>query len=45
MDMCGKTLRGRIRNENLHEIVGVALIEDKIRENSLGSLDMSIIDT
>lgn len=33
--MCGKTRKDRIRNENIRERVGVAPIEDKMRENRL----------
>ena len=33
--ICGKTLKDRIRNEHIREIVGVAPIEDKMRENRL----------
>jgi len=33
--MSGFTLRYRIRNEHIHEMVGVALVEDKIRESHL----------
>ena len=33
--ICGKTLKYRIWNEHIREIVGVAPIEDKIRENQL----------
>ena len=33
--ICGKTLKDRIRNEHIQEIVGVAPIEDKMRENRL----------
>ena len=31
----GKTLKDRIRNEHIWEMVGVAPIEDKMRENRL----------
>lgn len=30
--MCEKTLRGRIRNENIHGKVGVAPTEDKMKK-------------
>ncbi|KAI8562254.1 hypothetical protein RHMOL_Rhmol03G0020600 [Rhododendron molle] len=33
--MCGKTRRDRVRNETVREIVGVAPIEEKLRENRL----------
>src|SRR4029450_2942072 len=33
--MCGKTRKDRIRNEHIRERVGVAPIEDKMRENQL----------
>ena len=33
--MCGKTRKDRIRNEYIRETVGVAHIEDKLRENRL----------
>lgn len=33
--MCGKTRRDRIRNETIGELVGVASIKDKLRENRL----------
>jgi hypothetical protein len=33
--MCGKTRRDRIRNETIREMVGVAPIEEKLRENRL----------
>ncbi|KAL7217344.1 hypothetical protein ACSBR1_029108 [Camellia fascicularis] len=33
--MCGKTRQDRIRNQCIWEWVGVALIEDKLRENQL----------
>ena len=33
--ICGKTLKDRIRNEHIREMVGVAPIEDKMRENRL----------
>ncbi|CAL5409645.1 unnamed protein product [Camellia sinensis] len=33
--MCGKTRHDRIRNECIREWVGVAPIEDKLRENRL----------
>ena len=31
--ICGKTLKDTIQNEHIREMVGVAPIEDKIREN------------
>ena len=33
--ICGKTLKDRIRNKHIVEMVGVAPIEDKMRENRL----------
>ena len=33
--ICGKTLKDRIRNEHIREMIGVAPIEDKMRENRL----------
>ncbi|KAI8572619.1 hypothetical protein RHMOL_Rhmol01G0213400 [Rhododendron molle] len=33
--MCGKTRRDKIRNETVREMVGVAPIEEKLRENRL----------
>ena len=33
--ICDKTLKDRIRNEHIQEMVGVAPIEDKMRENLL----------
>ena len=33
--MCGKTRQDKIRNECIQEWVGVAPIEDKLRENRL----------
>ena len=33
--ICGKILKDRIRSKHIQEMVGVALIEDKIRENWL----------
>ena len=33
--ICGKTLKDRIQNEHIREMVGVAPIEDKMRENRL----------
>ena len=33
--MCGKTRNDRIRNTNIRDIVEVAPIEDKLRENRL----------
>ncbi|KAI8559998.1 hypothetical protein RHMOL_Rhmol04G0220700 [Rhododendron molle] len=33
--VCGKTRRDKIRNETVHEMVGVAPIEEKLRENRL----------
>lgn len=34
--VCGNTLRDRINNEILCEMIWVALTEDKMRENRLG---------
>ena len=33
--MCGKTKMNKVRNEDIRNLVGVALIEDKMRENRL----------
>ena len=33
--MCGKTRKDRIRNANIRNMVGVALIEYKLRDNRL----------
>ena len=33
--MCGTTRKDRIRNTNIRDMVGVAPIEDKLRENRL----------
>ena len=33
--MCGKTMKNRIRNANIRDMVGIAPIEDKLRENRL----------
>ena len=33
--MCGKIRMDKARNEDIHSLVGVALIEDKMRENRL----------
>ena len=33
--MCSKTRNDRIRNANTHGMVGIASIEDKLRENRL----------
>ena len=33
--MCGKTRKDRVRNDHIREMVGVAPIEDKLRENRL----------
>ena len=33
--MCGKTRIEKVRNEDIRSLVGVALIEDKMRENRL----------
>ena len=39
--MCGKTGNDRIRNANIRDMVGVASIEDKLRENRLRWFDNS----
>ena len=39
--MCGKTRNDRIRNANIRDMVGVAPIEDKLRENRLRWFDNS----
>ena len=33
--MCGKTRMDKVRNEDIHSLVGVAPIEDKMREDRL----------
>ena len=33
--ICGKTWRNGVRNKNICEIVGVAPVNNKLRENSL----------
>ena len=33
--MCGKTKVDKVRNENIRSLVGVAPVEDKMRENRL----------
>ena len=33
--MCGKIRMDKVRNENIRSLVGVASIEDKMRENRL----------
>ena len=33
--MCGNTKRDKVRNENIHIKIGVASIEEKMRENRL----------
>ena len=33
--MCGKTRMDKVRNEDIRRLVGVASIEDKMRENCL----------
>ena len=33
--MCGKTRKGKVRNEDIHLQVGITPIEDKLRENHL----------
>ena len=33
--MCGKTRMNKVRNEDIHSLVGVTPIEDKMRENRL----------
>ena len=33
--MCGKTRRDKIRNEQIHKMIEVAPIEEKMRENLL----------
>ena len=46
--ICGKTLKDRIRNKHIWEMVGVAPIEDKMRENWLwlfGHLQRRLLDT
>ena len=38
--MRNKTRKDKIRNSNICDMVGVALIEDKLRENRLRSLGL-----
>jgi len=33
--MCGNTRRDKVRNEDIHTKIGVASIEEKMRENRL----------
>ena len=33
--MCGKSMRDRIRNEHIREMVGIPSTKDKVRENRL----------
>ena len=33
--MCGNTMRDKVRNEDIRIKIGVALIEEKMRENCL----------
>ena len=35
MLLCGKTRKDKVRNEDIRRQVGIALIEDKLRENCL----------
>ena len=37
--MCGKTRMDKIRNEDIRSLVGIAPIEDKMRENHLQWFD------
>ena len=37
--MCGKTRMGKVRNEDIRNLVGVTPIEDKRRENRLRWFD------
>ena len=37
--MCGKTTMDKVRNEDIRSLVGVALIEDKMKENRLRWFD------
>ena len=37
--MCGKTRMDKVRNEDIRSLVGIALIEDKMRENRLRWFD------
>ena len=33
--MCGKTRKDKVRDEDIHRQIGIAPIEDKLRENRL----------
>ena len=33
--MCGNTRRDKVRNEDIHTKIGIATIEEKMRENRL----------
>ena len=42
--MCGNTRRDKVKNENIHTKIGVAPIEEMMRENRLRWFDMCDID-
>ena len=42
--MCGNTRRDKVRNEDIHTKIGVASIEEKMRENRLRGLVMCDVD-
>ena len=41
--MCGKTRKDRTRNVNIRDVIGVASIEDKLREKDLGGSDVNVV--
>ena len=42
--MCGNTRRDKMRNENIHTKIGVASIEETIRETAYDGLVMCDVD-
>ena len=42
--MCGNTRRDKVRNADIYIKIGVAFIEEKMRENRLDSLVMCDVD-
>ena len=42
--MCGNTRRDKVRNEDIRTKIGVASIEEKMRENRLNGLVMCDVD-
>ena len=42
--MCGNTRRDKVRNKNIRTKIGVASIEEKMRENRLDGLVMCDVD-